>query len=97
MTNYDIANIEALQNSTSNLANYNQQLTNDIESLRYIIKAIRQNWQNEAGADLESITNNLDNGIKTLADGIQPIIRKYVETLNQIIAETNANQGRSYQ
>lgn len=92
---YDIANIDALENSASNLANYNQQLTNDIKSLRYVIKAVNENWQNEAGNDIQSIMANLNTGMQTLCDNIQPVIGKYVETLNQMVAETKINQGRS--
>ena len=92
---YNIANVDALEHSSSNLANYNQQLTNYIKSLEYIIKSVRDNWQNESGNDLESIMSNLNTGIRTLSESIQPVIGKYVETLNQMVVETRANQGRS--
>lgn len=94
-SSYNIANLDALQNSSANLASYNQQLTNDIRSLQYIINAVRENWQNEAGNDIGSIMHNLNEGMKLLSDNIQPVIGKYVETLNQIVVETKINQGRS--
>lgn len=92
---YDIANVPALENSSANLANYNQQLTNNIKSLEYVMNSINQNWQNESGNDINSIMNNLNNGINTLSENIQPVIGKYVETLNQIVVETKVNQNRS--
>ena len=93
-SNYEIASVDALENSASNLANYNQQITSNVKTLEYIISAVRENWQNESGNDIESIMANLNSADKTLTETIQPVISKYVETLNQIVLDTRATQSR---
>lgn len=94
-SNYEISNLDQLENSAANLAKNDQQIANCTRSLEYIIKAVQQNWENESGEDIQSILLNLNNNISTLRDEIEPIIRKYIETLNQIVAETRLNQSKN--
>lgn len=91
--NYDINDLNRLEESASNLAKYNQSLTNDASSLNYIMKTINENWQNEAGADLLSVMESLKNALGTMEDDIQPMITKYVAIINEIVVETKQNQS----
>lgn len=93
-SDYKIENLENLETSSANLAKYNQQITDNVNSLNYILKSIRENWENEAGEDIQSILLNLNDNISTLKNEIQPIIAKYVDTINQIVTETRINQNR---
>ncbi len=94
-SSYEIVSLDRLENSAGNLASYNQQISNNIGSLKYIMKAILENWENEAGQDISSIMLNLNDAIKTLSEDIQPVITTYVKTLNNIVTETRANQNRT--
>lgn len=95
-SNYEIASLERLENSAGNLANYNQQITNNARSLQYILTSIQENWENEQGQDVDSVLKNLSDAIKTLTEDIQPVISTYVESLNTIVTETRTTQGRTY-
>lgn len=94
-SNYDIASLSGLENSAARLAKYNQEISNNASSLQYVVNAIRENWENEQGKDIESVMTNLNDAIKTLSEEIQPVITTYVESLNRIVTETRANQSKS--
>lgn len=94
--NYEIANINLLESSAANLSIYNRKLTDYAENLKSILNSIRQNWENENGQDIQSITKSIDESIKALTGSIQPVITNYVKTLNLIVSETRATQNRRY-
>ena len=91
--NYDIASLERLEESASALARYNQSLTNDGQSLDYIMKTISENWENEEGQDIESIMEKLKETLKTIRSDLQPTIANYVTIINTIVADTKKNQS----
>lgn len=93
-SNYIIKSLPELEKSAAELANYNQKLTNNISSLKYIINQIQTNWENSDGRDIESIMKNLNTLMNTMSENIQPVIAKYVETLNNMVAETKIIQSR---
>lgn len=94
-SSYEIVSIDRLENSAGNLANYNQQITNNVGSLKSVMNAMSENWENEDGQDINSILLNLNDAIKSLSEEIQPVITTYVKSLNQIVAETRANQSKT--
>ena len=91
--NYDIASLERLEESASALAWNNQSLTNDGQSLDYIMKTISENWENEEGQDIESIMEKLKETLKTIRSDLQPTIANYVTIINTIVADTKKNQS----
>jgi len=95
LSSYELSNLDQLESSAANLARYEQQIANNVKSLGFIINSVKQNWENEAGEDIQSILLNLNANISTLGDEIQPVIRKYVEAINQIVTETRLNQSRN--
>ena len=94
-SDYRIESIDRLENSAGNLASYNQQLTNDADSLKYIMNSIESNWENSEGQDIQSIMKNISDAIAVLSESIQPVIATYIENLNTIVAETKVNQSRT--
>ncbi len=94
-SNYEIKNLSQLETSSSNLANYEQRIANNSSSLKYILTAVENSWQNEAGADIQSILASLRNSIKILEEEIQPVISEYATILNQIVTDTRMNQSQS--
>lgn len=92
---YDIRDINALEVSTQELANTNQKVATDTSSLEYIIKEIKNNWQNEAGSDLMSVISELETCINTMRNAINPTVGKYVDTMNTLVAESRATQNKS--
>lgn len=92
---FEINNLGALIESANNLTRYNQEISSYINSLNYVINAVQNNWQNEAGADIQSILVELRNCIAKLENNIQPTMNKFVQTINTIAAETEATQGQS--
>lgn len=95
-SSYHISSLNRLEESASNLEAYNQQITNNANSIAYIIKAVRENWQNEEGQDIESILVNLNDAVTFLTENIQPIITTYVGSLNKIVEETRVNQNKTF-
>lgn len=93
---YEISSIDGLENSAGTLANYNQQISNNIASLKYVMNAVQENWENSDGQDINSIMTNLNDAIKSLSEEIQPVIATYVKSLNQIVTETRATQSRTF-
>ncbi len=94
---YDIRSIDELESSTATLASSNQKVTNDAQSLAYILEQIKTNWQNEAGTDLASIITELEKCINSLQNAINPTVSKYIETMNTLVAESRSTQSRSVQ
>ncbi len=92
---YDIKSIDNLESSTSNLATINQKVSSDVASLAYILNSIKINWQNETGADLASIITELEGCINRLQNAITPTVGKYVDTMNNLVAESRSTQSRT--
>lgn len=94
---YRIANLDKLEENAGNLANYSNELTNHANSIEYIMRSIKENWENEDGQDIQAILTNLESAIKTLTLDIQPVLSKYFDILNNIVYETRETQGRTLQ
>lgn len=94
---YIIRSLNSLETTASSLDSNNNVLINDINSLKYICRTIRENWENDQGQDLASILSTLDNTIGTLENELVPIIKKYVEVVNTVVAESRKNQSTSLQ
>lgn len=92
---YDIRSVDELENSTARLSSSNQVVSNDADSLAYILEQIKTNWQNEAGTDLASIILELEKCIQSLKNAINPTVSKYIETMNTLVAESRTTQSRS--
>lgn len=92
---YEIRNVDELENSAANLATYNQKITNNASSIKWVLGQIQENWENEAAADLASIIEGLTECINNLNNTISPTIAKYVTTMNTLVAETRRNQSQS--
>ena len=94
--NFDIASIQRLEQSAEKLSSYNQNLTTKANSLEEIVTAIRNNWENEDGQDIQSILTNINNAIDKLSAQIQPIIVDFSEVLTTFAANTRSTQKKSY-
>lgn len=94
---YIIRSLNSLETTASSLDSNNNVLINDINSLKYICRTIRENWENDQGQDLASILSTLDNTIGTLENELVPVIKKYVEVVNTVVAESRKNQSTSLQ
>lgn len=92
---YEIRDINQLEGSTQELANTNQKVTSDVSSLEYILKEIRENWQNDEGTDIMSIVAELEQCINKLRVAITPTVGRYVDTMNSLVAESRATQNKS--
>lgn len=92
---YDIKSIDNLESSAATLASTNQKVSTDVVSLTYILNQIKANWQNEAGADLASIIKELEDCINRIQSAINPTVGKYVDTMNNLVAESRSTQSRT--
>lgn len=95
MAIYSITDVNNLEESSSNLSSYAQTLQNDTESLAYILKMVKENWQNEAGADLASYIYELQSCINSLSNTIVPTLNKFSKTMNILAQETRINQNNT--
>lgn len=95
MGNYEIESLERLEESGANLARYNQLLTDDAQTVKYVMNAISQNWQNEKGQDLQSVMENIKDVLDTIEREIQPVITTYVGIVNDYVARTKVNQNQT--
>lgn len=91
---YEIGDLNQLENSAASLARYNQEITNNTSSLSYILRSVNENWQNEQGQDIQSIMTSLEDSIRVLNEDIQPILKEYSTTINNVVTETRATQSR---
>ncbi|MCI8446069.1 MAG: hypothetical protein HFH31_01090 [Bacilli bacterium] len=94
---YNIQNVDSLESSAQNLATSNSKVSNDADSLQYVLDQIKTNWQNEAAQDLASVISELSTCISNLKNAINPTLTKYVQTMNTLVAETRTTQGKSIQ
>lgn len=92
---YEIKNVDQLETSVADLASSNQKIISDAASLAYIIKAIKENWENESGKDLDSILTELASCTDKLQNTINPVVDKYVQTITTLVAESKRIQGQS--
>ncbi len=92
---YEIKDIDGLESSTADLASSNQKIASDAASLTQILNEIRQSWENESGTDLQSILTELDDCIKKIQTAINPVVGKYVETMNTLVAESRTTQNKT--
>lgn len=92
---YEIKDIDRLESSAADLASSNQKISSDAASLTQILNEIRQSWENESGTDLQSILTELDGCIKKIQTAINPVVGKYVETMNTLVAESRTTQNKT--
>lgn len=83
---YDInLNAENLANSTGNLATFNQELSNNIESIKFIANEIKSNWTNDTlGNDINTSLSKLNECIDKINTVVFPVLNQYVETMNTL-------------
>lgn len=94
-SDFEIRNLEELDTSAANLAQYNQQLYSCANSLEHIISKINANWENDKGTDCQSAVDALTKIVSRINDEIGPILKKYIDTLNVIVTETQLTQSKS--
>ncbi len=92
---YEIKDLSLLESDTADLSSANGKIQGNASSLQYIINQIRANWQNEAGQDLASILQELEECSNTLTNAIVPTVEKYVNTMNTLAAESRRTQGNT--
>ena len=92
---FAIINQDELKNSAEKLSSYNQSLYNSANNLESIINQINANWENAKGEDCQSAIDVLTKIVANIHDEIVPILRKYVDTLYQIITETETTQSKT--
>ena len=92
---YNIKSIDELEASTAALASSNQKVTNNANSLSYILNQIKENWQNEAGSDLASFITELEKCINSIQYAISPTVTEYVKTMNTLAAESRSTQSKT--
>lgn len=92
---YNIQNVDWLEQDASDLATQKQKVYECVEQIKLLINDIKSNWENEAGADLQSIITELEKFDHILLSAINPVVSKYVETMNILVAESRSNQNRS--
>lgn len=92
---FEIRSIGSLESSAANLAKYNQSLINDTNSLEYILNAVQTNWQNEAGADLQSYIKELRECINILNNSISPTLKEFSSTMTTLASSAKANQSKT--
>ncbi len=92
-SDFVINDLNGLESSANELARYQQSLGNDSASLANAIQVVRANWENEEGADLESILRTLSETTRAIDEELVPTIGKYVSTLNEIVLSTRNNQN----
>lgn len=92
---YEIEDFDQLESSAADLANSNQKILGDASSLTYIIKQIRANWQNETGKDINSALTELEACTDKIQNAINPVVGKYVETMNTLVAESRRIEGQT--
>lgn len=84
-------NSDVLSTSTGNLAKFNQILSNDVNSIKYISKQIENNWTNDtAGSDIFTSLNKIRNCEDKIENVVFPILNQYVETMNALASSVNA-------
>jgi len=91
---YKINNIEELRNSAEILGNNSSELQNNANSIKWIAEQVSVNWQNPDGLDIESIKAELSSCAIDLRDTIAPLIKKFADTLNTLVADTMVIEKR---
>ncbi len=84
-------NSDVLSTSTGNLAKFNQTLSNDINSIKYISKQIESMMTNDTVGESDIFTSL--SKIRSCEDKIEnvvfPILTQYVETMNTLASSVN--------
>ena len=92
---FNINSIDQLEESAAYLAKFHQELSNDTESLDYILDQIQANWQSEIVGDLQSIIEELNDCISKLNSAILPTIKEFSSTMNILAVNARANASKT--
>lgn len=92
---YNIQNLDNLEDKASDLATKRQKLAENVNRLNAIVKSIRTNWQNDAGADLNAILAELEKNITLIREAIDPAIGRYVKAMNTLVAASKSAQSKT--
>ncbi|HBA37939.1 MAG TPA: hypothetical protein DCY94_04390 [Firmicutes bacterium] len=92
---YEIRNLDDLENSVSDLLRVNENIRKNADSMQYIIKQVKINWENEAGQDLASILQELEECANKIEGAIIPTVDKYVSVMNTLVQESRSTQSNT--
>ena len=83
-------NVSDLKQSTSNLASYNQDLSNELDSVKYISNEIQANWVNNSvnQSDISSSLEKINDCVNKIESVIFPVLTQYIETMNTLALAT---------
>ena len=85
-----------LQASAGDLSGFNQTLSNNITSIKYITNSIRSNWTNESiASDVTQSLTKIDECIQKLESVVFPVLNQYVETMINLSVATDATADKT--